>query len=108
VKPVEKYESAEDEDSEEEESEEEVSLQAVNQTYLNFKTPPQEPNISRPEPVKVEPKVASTPSKPKSPAQSAGWSDNDDDEFLDPESGTGNEEDIDLDALSLGDGGHQD
>jgi hypothetical protein len=66
--------------------------------------------------VKIEPKAAppkqASPSpqpKSKSPAasNSPGWSDNDD-EFLDPESGTGNEEDIDLDQLSLGEGGHQD
>lgn len=52
-------------------------------------------------------KPAPSQPKPKSPVEeSPGWSDND--EFLDPESGTGNEEDIDLDQLSLGEGGHQD
>lgn len=60
--------------------------------------------------MKDEPKAPPSQTKKKSPVQSSQrWSDNDDDdEFLDPKSGTDNDEDIDLDQLSLGDGAHQD
>lgn len=63
------------------------------------------------ESTRTAPKIAKQPTPPPeskhSVEDSPGWSDNDD-QFLDPEDGIGNEDDIDLDQLSLGEGGHED